>query len=132
MKAKIRRWLYARNCARKVLYRDLLDATQAAEQGDDGLHAYRCPLGTHYHVGHSTMPVLRREPVQLTSRLQEIAPPYDEPLDAGRAQLEDQAPTPLAGQPPGPGNRSRVAVFAAIGLGAILAVGFATGWFLPG
>lgn len=71
MKAKIRRHLYARNCARKVIYRSLAEAAQAAERGDDGLHAYRCPMGPHYHVGHN--PLTLHTDRQLTAHLEDMA-----------------------------------------------------------
>lgn len=54
MKAKHRRRLYARHCARKVVYRSMAEAAWAAARGDDGLEPYRCPMGPHYHVGHGS------------------------------------------------------------------------------
>ena len=74
MKAKVRRRLYARNCARKVVYRHLAEAAWAAERGDDGLYPYRCPMGPHYHVGHSSLPrsVVDLQPTQHPEHVIEV------------------------------------------------------------
>ena len=73
MKAKIRRHLYAHHCARKVVYRNLADAEQAAARRDDRLEAYRCPVGPHYHVGHSPLALYVRHPAPPAPHIEDLA-----------------------------------------------------------